>query len=77
MKTIPKRDSALVELVEIEERMQSILRQIDKLEDIRTPRDLGKLHIKIVKLNQRHDKLWEKRARILRAPVREICEDNR
>ena len=65
--TFPTKDIDLVHKNEISERIESIDRQIDKLENIVSNSGFDARHAKLTKLNMRKDILWRKRAIILRA----------
>lgn len=67
MNQLPVRDAALTTLAEIEDRMEAIVRQRDRLDDILDPRDWTKHQAKAAKLTERHDSLWVRRANLLKA----------
>ena len=69
MKTFPTKDTELTDVESISNRIKSINRQIDKLENIesRTMNNFDTRHNKIKKLNARKDSLWIARALILRS----------
>ena len=69
MKIFPARDTELLDVKAITERIESIDCQVDKLENIesRTMNSFDARHNKIKKLNARKDSLWNARATILRS----------
>ena len=69
MKTFPAKDTELTDIRLISSRIESIDRQIDRLENVtsRSVDSFDARHDKIKKLNARKDALWTKRALIIRS----------
>lgn len=61
------KDSDLVTASDLEDRFQSICRQLDKLDDIFKPRDFDKHQAKYAKLVQRRERIYDRIGAIKRA----------
>lgn len=68
------RDTELTTISEMTDRINSISRQVDKLDNVMRPRDWTSYNNKCIKLNKRKDLLWDRRAKLLQAEKKNIKE---